>query len=658
MSQQEASRPDMSRQEAQRRLRLRQRGTSRPDADRPEPPSRPERLAITSIAPSVAEGEYPSKRVLNDVVEFSAVVVCDGAVEISAQLRLTDPWGTQSVHPMTRQTGYRFVVEVALTELGTYSWTVDTWIDRAATLRSRIARKRTAGQSTHNEDEELRRLGDDTVSDRVTSRTEHIIVDRLLASFAGWYEFFPRSTGHSAEQPGTLRTCIDRLDYVAASGFDIVYLPPIHPIGRQHRKGVNNAVDSQPDDVGSPWAIGSAEGGHTAIHPDLGTFEDFDDLVRETYARGLEIAMDIAFQCSPDHPWVAEHPEWFSIRPDGSIAYAENPPKQYQDIVPFDFDSVEWRSLWEALADVVRFWHDRGVRVFRIDNPHTKPFRFWEWLITEIKAEDPGVVFLAEAFAHPDVMLQLSRVGFSVSYTHFPWQHSPSDLEHYAHLLSDGDRGEFFRASSWVNTPDILTEELQQGLRQTFEARLLIAATMSASYGVYGPVFELQVSNALANSEEYEHGEKYEVRSWDLDTDHSLRAQMQRINEIRKQYVALQHDRSLVFHHCDNERLVVFSKTAPNRINTTGDRAPILVVANTDHYNAQDGYVRLDLSAFGTELGAADPSATYEVHDLLTDQRFTWHGADNYVRLDPWTQSAHVFAVRRLDYSDTQHELI
>ncbi|MCU1368056.1 MAG: putative glycanase or glycogenase with amylase domain [Ilumatobacteraceae bacterium] len=620
---------------------------------------RPERLAITKISPSVSDGAYPTKRVVNDIVEFAVIVVCDGAVEIGVQLRLSDPSGNEQTVPMNRQAGYRFSAEVALTELGSYTWVVDAWIDRAATLRSKIGRKRAVGQPTENEEEELRRLGDHPCSDRITSRIEHVVVDRLLASFSGWYEFFPRSTGPSPEQPGTLRTCIDRLDYAASMGFDIVYLPPIHPIGRSHRKGINNAVEANPGDVGSPWAIGSSDGGHTSIHPDLGTFEDFDLLVASARDRGLEIALDIAFQCSPDHPWVSEHPEWFSIRPDGSIGYAENPPKQYQDILPFDFDCTEWRALWTALADVVRFWHRRGVRVFRIDNPHTKPFPFWEWLIADLKADDPGIVFLAESFAHPDVMLQLSRVGFSVSYTHFPWQHSPYDLEHYSELLAGGDRSEFFRASSWVNTPDILTEELQQGLRQTFEARLVLAATMSASYGVYGPVFELQVADAIQGSEEYLNGEKYEVRAWDLDDERSLRHLMQRVNEIRREHLALQHDRSLVFHHCDNSRIVAFSKTAPRRVGAIGDPSPILVVVNTDHHNTQDGYVRLDLRAFGAELldESAPGGVAYEVHDLLTGQRFTWHGADNYVRLDPWLQSAHVFALRRLHTSDQQMEL-
>ena len=640
------------------------RETAGQNVSRPVPAreQRPARLVISRLSPSVADGTYPSKRVINDIVVFEAIIVCDGAAEIGAQVRLSDPAGGERVAPMSRQVGYRFTTEIPVDQLGRYTWVVEAWIDRAATMQSRIARKRAAGQPTANEEEELRRLADDPLSDRVISRAEAIVVDRPLAAFAAWYELFPRSTGQHPRQHGTLRTVVDRLDYVASMGFDILYVPPIHPIGRAHRKGVNNAVDAVPGDVGSPWAIGAVEGGHTSIHPDLGTLDDFDLLVSEAKERNLEIALDIAFQCSPDHPWVSEHPEWFVVHPDGSIAYAENPPKRYQDIVPFDFDSADWRDLWSALADVVRFWHRRGVRVFRVDNPHTKPFHFWEWLIAELKSEDPGIVFLAEAFAHPDVMMQLSRVGFSVSYTHFPWQHTPYDIEHYFGLLADGDNAEFFRGSAWVNTPDILTEELQQGLPQVFLARLILAATLSASYGMYGPVYELQVADAVApGSEEYEHGEKYEVRAWDLAAAEPLRSQIQRINAIRRDHAALQHDRSLVFHHCDNPRMVAYTKTPPHRLDGTGATDTILVVVNTDYHSVQDGFVRLDLVAagfLGDGSGGGNWDATYEVHDLLSDQLFTWHGADNYVRLDPWVQQpAHVFSIHRLDFADQQKEL-
>ncbi|HEY4331279.1 MAG TPA: maltotransferase domain-containing protein, partial [Ilumatobacteraceae bacterium] len=377
----------MSQQQASRPLRYSWRSAKQ----------RPERLTITSVAPEVSGGTYPAKHSLDDVVEFSAVIVCDGTFEIGAQLQLTDPSGEVTVIMMNRHPGYKFAADVVLSQLGTYEFVVDAWIDRAATLRSRIARKRAAGQLTANEEDALANVADHPMSDRVHSSPRQVFVDRRLASFAAWYEFFPRSTTEADEtdhggdhnrERGTLRSAIDRLDYIASLGFDVAYLPPIHPIGRVHRKGVNNAVTATPADVGSPWAIGAAEGGHCAIHPELGTFADFDELVEAAGERGIEIAMDIAFQCSPDHPWVTEHPEWFEVRADGSIAYAENPPKLYQDIVPFNFDCAQWRELWSALADVVRFWHGHGVRVFRVDNPHTKPFPFWEWLIAELHEAD------------------------------------------------------------------------------------------------------------------------------------------------------------------------------------------------------------------------------------------------------------------------------
>jgi len=630
---------------------------SLPPPEAVEPvPARPARLAITKVQPTVSAGDYPSKRVSGDVIELRAIVVCDGAMVLGASASVTSPSGATTVVPMERTTGYEFTCDVSLDALGIYEFTITAWIDRAATLQSKITRKQAAGQVTGNEEAELAALAAPR-TDFVSSRTERIVVDRPLASFGAWYEFFPRSTGINGEH-GTLRTAMERLDDVVAMGFDILYFPPIHPIGRSHRKGKDNNVVAGADDVGSPWAIGAAEGGHTAILPALGTFDDFDALVAAAQSKGLEIALDIAFQCAPDHPWVTEHPEWFRVRPDGTIAYAENPPKQYQDIVPFDFDSPHWRELWEALADVIRFWRGHGVRVFRIDNPHTKPFAFWEWLFAEMRAEDPGLVFLAEAFSHPDVMMQLSRIGFSVSYQHFPWQHSPYEIQRYYELLTDGDNIEHFRSSSWANTPDILTEELQQGTRQVFIARAILAATLSASYGIYGPVYELQVHEAVRErSEEYAGGEKYEVRSWNLDDPNSLRGLLTTINGTRRSHRALQHDRTLVFHSCDNERLVAYTKTpAPRSLAGAGETGageglsddPILVVCNTDYWNAQSSIVRLDLRVFGEEY--AEFTGAYEVEDLLTGVVYQWHGADNWVQLDPWKhQPAHVFAVRLPD---------
>ncbi len=613
------------------------------------------RLTITSVSPSVtANGvAYPSKRVIGDIVRCSAIVVCDGHVEIGGLLRVIAPDGTATHTPLEHVNGCTYSAELVVEQLGRYVFTIETWIDQGATIQSKIVRKRDAGQATANEAEELRRLGTATTSDHVESPPHTIIVDPVIASFGAWYEFFPRSLADAASNDpgnprhGTLGDAVGRLDHARDLGFDIVYFPPIHPIGREHRKGKDNSVDAKPGDVGSPYAIGAVEGGHMAVHPQLGTVADVATLVTECRDRGLELALDIAYTCAPDHPWVTEHPEWFAVRPDGTIAYAENPPKRYQDIVPFDFDSKDAKALWRALADVIEFWHRQGVRVFRIDNPHTKPFPFWEWMIAELKRIDPAIIFLAEAFAHPEVMLQLSRVGFSVSYNHFPWQHAPWQLQQYFDKLMSGDAIEYFRGSAWPNTPDILTDELAIGLRQVYVTRLVLAATLSASYGLYSPVFELQESEQRPGSEEYMHNEKYELRAWNLHQEHSLAPLMQWVNQIRREHAALQHDRSLVFHHCENPRLVVYSKTAPERVGVDHlDRSPILVVANTDHHNPQEGFVNIDITKLGHGFEGA-----YEAYDLLSGQRYTWAGGRNYVRLDPWQQSAHVFALRPKDPS-------
>jgi len=606
------------------------------------PVKAPARLTVTSVSPTVAGGRYPAKRVVGDVVEVRCAVVVDGAMVLGAQVVHEDPAGAASVVPMARLDGPLFRAEIVVAEAGDHSFRIEAWVDDAATLVSRIERKRAVGQDTWNEEQELEQLPHPT-SEHVASGPYRLVVDRPLAGFGAWYEFFPRSTVDGTARHATLRDAIDRLDRIAGMGFDIVYLPPIHPIGRSFRKGPNNATEAGPDDVGSPWAIGGDEGGHDAVHPALGTHDDLRALVEAAHERGLEVALDVAFQCSPDHPWVREHPEWFVIRPDGSIAYAENPPKRYQDIVPIDFGSSDWRGLWQALFGVFRFWRDHGVRCFRVDNPHTKSFPFWQWVIAATRAEDPGVIFLAEAFTHPETMLQLSRLGFTQSYTHFPWQHAPAELARYHAICSAGDEVEHFRSNAWPNTPDILTAEVQQGLRQVFVTRLVLAATTSANYGVYGPVYELQVAAARPGTEEYLDSEKYQLRSWDLDDPRSLAPLVGRVNTIRRTYAALQHDRTLAFHTCDNPRLVAFSKTAPARVDAAGlRRDPILVVANTDHWNPQEGLVHLDLTRLGLE-----PGAEYDVEDLLTGAVHRWQGPTNYVRLDPWSEHpVHVFAVR------------
>ncbi len=603
-------------------------------------------MVVSDVRPVVDAGRHPAKRVQGDHVEVSAVVVADGHDELGACVRHralgADAWDEV---PMSSTVNDRWTATVPVRELGRHEFLVEGWVDEVATWRSKIERKRAAGLETALDERALAELAHPT-SHHVRSDTYQLVVDRPLAGCSAWYEFFPRSTVDGTVRHATLRDAIDRLDHVAAMGFDVVYLPPIHPIGRSHRKGRDNSLLAGPDDVGSPWAIGAAEGGHTAIHPQLGTEADLRALVQAAEARGLELALDLAFQCSPDHPWVRAHPEWFVIRPDGTVAYAENPPKRYQDIVPLNFDSPAWRELWQALFDVVAHWRRVGVRVFRVDNPHTKPFAFWEWLITETHREDPGVIFLAEAFARPAVMTQLAKVGFTQSYTHFPWQYAPWQIRQYQEMLTTGEVVEYLRGNAWPTTPDILTDEVQQGTRAVFVERLVLAATLSASYGIYGPAYELMESVPRAGAEEYGRNEKYELRTWDLADPRSLRGEMTRINRIRRQYRALQHDRSLRFHGCSNERLLAFSKTAPARdlaegaARTLGDE-PILVVATTDHWNTQDGHLQLDRGAIGaTEWGPI------EAHDLWSGETYRWEGDWPYVRLDPNVNPVHVLRLR------------
>ncbi|GAB4247277.1 MAG: alpha-1,4-glucan--maltose-1-phosphate maltosyltransferase [Thermoleophilia bacterium] len=456
-------------------------------------------------------------------------------------------------------------------------------------------------------------------------------VDRARAGFSAWYELFPRSCGTHGH--GTFSDCLKRLDYVAELGFDVVYLPPIHPIGRTKRKGANNTITAGPDDPGSPWAIGAAEGGHTSIHPELGDEESFRRLVTRAEELGMEIALDIAFQASPDHPWVASHPEWFRLRPDGTVQFAENPPKKYEDIYPLNFESEEWEPLWDELRDVFLHWIDLGVKIFRVDNPHTKPFAFWEWLIAEIRENHPDVIFLSEAFTRPKVMYRLAKLGFTQSYTYFAWRNTKWELEQYFTELTQTEVKEFFRPNLWPNTPDILTEFLQAGGRPAFMLRFLLAATLGANYGIYGPAFELHENVPLRpGSEEYLNSEKYQIRHWDLERNDSLRDLIGLVNRIRQDNPALQSDRHLKFHGADNEAIICYSKRTADHTNV------ILVAVNLDPYHAHAAWTSLDLEELGLEAGRS-----FQVHDLLTGARYYWQGAHNFVMLEPGT--AHVFAV-------------
>jgi starch synthase (maltosyl-transferring) len=473
----------------------------------------------------------------------------------------------------------------------------------------------------------------------LASRTEDfsLRVERERARFSTWYELFPRSTSQVPGRHGTFADVEARLPEIAAMGFDVLYLPPISPIGEAFRKGPNNNVVAQPGDEGSPWAVGSSEGGHKSIHKALGTLTDFEHLVAAAREHSLEVALDIAFQCSPDHPWVKEHPTWFTIRPDGSIQYAENPPKKYQDIYPLNFESPDWRDLWENLREVFEHWIRHGVHIFRVDNPHTKALPFWEWCITEIHAAYPDVIFLAEAFTRPHVMYSLAKAGFSQSYTYFTWRTEKAEIQQYLEEITQPPISDFFTPNLWPNTPDILHASLQTGGRPAFMQRLILAATLGANYGIYGPAFELCENVPVrTGSEEYLNSEKYQIRHWDLSAGHSITPLITRVNQIRRENVALQSDISLRFHAVDNPQVLCYSKRVRDgeRDNT------ILVAINLDPHNEQAGWIDLDLKVLGIEH-----DESFDVEDLLTGAHYTWHDRSNYVALRPDAMPAHIFRV-------------
>ncbi|MFL6554316.1 MAG: alpha-1,4-glucan--maltose-1-phosphate maltosyltransferase [Chthoniobacterales bacterium] len=462
-----------------------------------------------------------------------------------------------------------------------------------------------------------------------------VVVDRPVAVFGAWYEFFPRSAEGRGGRGSTFRDCLPRVDDAKAMGFDVIYFPPIHPIGRANRKGRNNSVTCKPDDPGVPWAIGGEAGGHKAVEPSLGTLEDFDWLQKEIRRRGMEIALDFAINCSPDHPYVKEHPEWFYKRPDGTIKYAENPPKKYEDIYPINFRCENWRELWTEMKSIVLFWAERGVRIFRVDNPHTKPVAFWEYLIEGVRENYPDAIFLAEAFTRPKMMKSLARAGFNQSYTYFTWRISKQELIDYFTELTQTEMSEYFRPNLWPNTPDILPFVLQEGGRPAFMTRVLMAATLSPLYGIYSG-YELCENEALPGREEYLDSEKYQFKERDWNAQGNIKDWIARINRIRKQNRALQMYTNLRFYPADNDAILFYGKMTPARDNI------ILVVVNLDPFRKQNSFVHVPIEEFGQM--ATDE---YQVHDLLNDARYTWRGRRNYVELDPEIQPAHIFLVRR-----------
>jgi starch synthase (maltosyl-transferring) len=650
----------------------------------PPPPTPPSRVIIESVSPEIDGGRFPVKRSAGEDVAVAADIYADGHEALAAALRFRRADGEWAEVPMAPEANDRWAARFGVADLGRYEYTIHAWIDGFASWRRDLGKKVDAGQDITSEllegaelirqtarragaaDAEWLRGRADVIGGRgdpaararaaldpalasvmahhadrsvgaVYDKVLSVTVDRERARFGAWYELFPRSAADEPGRHGTFRDLEKRLSYIAAMGFDVLYLPPIHPVGRAFRKGPNNTLNAGPDDPGSPWAIGAMEGGHKAVHPQLGTLADFDRLVAAANGHGLEIALDIAFQCSPDHPYVREHPEWFRHRPDGSIKYAENPPKKYQDIYPLDFEGRNWQALWDELRDVVLFWAGRGVRAFRVDNPHTKPFRFWEWLIHEVQGRYPDAIFLAEAFTRPKIMRYLAKGGFSQSYTYFTWRNVKSELTAYFTELTQTEVRETMRPNLFANTPDILPEYVQHGGRAAFLTRLVLAATLGASYGVYGPPFETLQSQAVRpGSEEYLDSEKYQIRHWDWDRPNVICEFIGRVNRIRRENPALHSDRRLRFHPADNEQVLFYSKSTPDLSNV------ILVVVNLDPHHRQSAWVRMPLAEFGLSPGDA-----YQVHDLLTDAHFLWSGESNYVELDPKVASAHILRLRK-----------
>ncbi len=578
------------------------------------------RVIIENITPQVDCGRFAAKRVLGDTVVVEADVFTDGHDKVRCMLLHRAESETEwQETPMTALGNDRWRASFVPKDIGPYRYTVKAWLEPL------LAWQREAS------------TGPDPALTLQHEPALTVFVDRKRAGYSTWYEFFPRSASSRPGVHGTFADCEARLPHVAAMGFDVVYLPPIHPIGEAFRKGANNSLTPAEGEPGSPWAIGGAGGGHKSIHPELGTLEDFRRLLARANGLGIEIALDIAFQASPDHPYVKEHPEWFLHRPDGTIQYAENPPKKYQDIYPFHFEGEAWQTLWVELKSVVEYWIAQGVRIFRVDNPHTKPFAMWEWLIGEVRRARPDIIFLAEAFTRPKVMYRLAKLGFSQSYTYFSWRNGKRELTDYFTELARPPVSDFFRPNLWPNTPDILTEYLQFGGRPAFVARLVLAATLGASYGIYGPAFELMEHLPRdPGSEEYLDSEKYQLRHWDLERTDSLRDLIARVNRIRHDNPALHSDRNLRFHDIDNEALIAYSKSTDDGTDS------VLTIVNVDPHHAQSGWLSLDLSALGIPA-----DLPFQAHDLLTGARFLWKGARNYVALDPGSAPAHIFRIRR-----------
>jgi starch synthase (maltosyl-transferring) len=660
---------------------------SQPIASPPAPADGRVRAVIDAVVPQVDGGRFAAKCIAGEPTRITAHAFTDGHDKLRVRLHWWAESGeaAREEREIEMRAGHNdeWHADVVFPTPGRYAFRVTAWVDAFRSWRHDFARRvdaedlRIAAQvgaqilddaasraeaseaqalresaerlrkaSSEAEPDVLKALALDATlaeqADRHADRTHavtfperRLVADRAKARFSSWYEMFPRSAAHEAGRHGTFDDVRERLQYVANMGFDVLYFPPIHPIGRERRKGRNNTLEAGPEDVGSPWAIGAAEGGHKSIHPSLGTPEDFRRLVAEAKQHGIDIAMDIALQCAPDHPYVKQHPQWFRWRPDGTVQYAENPPKKYQDIYPFDFETDDWRALWQELKSIFDHWIGEGVTIFRVDNPHTKSFAFWEWCIGEIKAQHPEVIFLAEAFTRPKVMHRLAKLGFTQSYTYFTWRHTKAELTEYFTELAHGPGYDYFRPNVWPNTPDILNEQLHHAARPVFAQRLVLAATLSSNYGLYGPAFELMENRPLKpGSEEYLDSEKYQLRHWDIERPDTLCHLVARVNRIRRDNPALHDNRSLRFMPVDNDQLIAYAKRSADGRNS------VLTVVNLDPLNVQSGWVDVNLDALDIA-----PDTDYVLEDGLSQQRYTWRNGRNFVSLDPQHSPAHVFVV-------------
>lgn len=652
------------------------------------------RIIIERVKPEIDCGRYAVKRTVGENVTVEADIFSDGHDAVSARLlyRRTEESSWKEV-PMQHVENDRWRGEFAVEEIGVYHYTVLGWVDRFRTWQKDLKKKFDAGQDIQPDlaigalmigDAEKNTAGSDDIAARLAGYREFfntetrekavayatgteleqlmdtylprrftvmyekelpVVVEPGKALFSSWYEIFPRSCGTAEETHGTFHDCESLLAEIADMGFNVLYIPPIHPIGKTKRKGKNNTLDTAPDDVGSPWAIGSEEGGHKSVHPELGTIEDFSRFVQKAQEYGIDVAMDLAFQCSPDHPYVKERPEWFSWRPDGTVQYAENPPKKYEDIIPLNFESEKWQELWFELKGVVLFWIEKGVRIFRVDNPHTKPFAFWEWLIHEVKKDYPEVIFLSEAFTRPKVMYRLAKLGFAQSYTYFTWRNTKFELAQYINEITKTDVRDYFRPNFWPNTPDILPEHLQYGGRNAFMMRLVLAATLSSNYGIYGPAYELAVNEAVPGKEEYSYSEKYEIKKWDRQREGSLKDFITRINRIRRENAALQETFNIRHYEADNDNILFYGKATRNLSNI------LLIAVNLDPFHKHSCWVKVPLD----ELGI-DPGQPYLVHDLIGDDKFIWQGERNYIEINPFICPAYIFSLRRQMKKETDFD--